>query len=52
VLEALPRQALHATELEFRHPVTGEVMRFTSPPPEDFERALESLRPSAATRTH
>jgi 23S rRNA pseudouridine1911/1915/1917 synthase len=52
VLEALPRQALHATELEFPHPVTGEVVRFTSPPPADFERALESLRPSAAGRTH
>jgi len=44
VLEALSRQALHATELEFPHPVTGETMRFTSPPPEDFERALGILR--------
>jgi 23S rRNA pseudouridine1911/1915/1917 synthase len=52
VLEVLARQALHATELEFPHPVTGEDMRFTSPPPEDFELALESLRPSATARTH
>ena len=29
----LPRQALHASELVFRHPATGETMRFTSPPP-------------------
>ena len=29
----LPRQALHASELVFRHPVTGETMRFSSPPP-------------------
>jgi len=48
VLEALPRQALHATDLEFPHPVTGVVMRFTSSPPEDFQRALEALRPSAS----
>ncbi len=52
VLEELSRQALHATELEFPHPVTGELMRFTSPVPEDFERALENLRPSAIPRTH
>jgi hypothetical protein len=52
VLEVLPRQALHAAELEFPHPVTGEPMRFTSSPPEDFVRALETLRPFATTRTH
>jgi 23S rRNA pseudouridine1911/1915/1917 synthase len=50
VLEALPRQALHAAGLEFPHPVTGAAMSFTSPPPEDFGRALESLRGSAAGR--
>jgi 23S rRNA pseudouridine1911/1915/1917 synthase len=48
VLEALPRQALHAAGLEFPHPVTGAAMRFTSPPPADFERALETLRAPAA----
>jgi 23S rRNA pseudouridine1911/1915/1917 synthase len=52
VLEVLSRQALHATELEFPHPVTGEPMRFDSPPPQDFERALEILRASATARTH
>lgn len=51
VLEALPRQALHATELEFPHPVTGALMRFTSPPPKDFQRALESLRWSPDRKT-
>jgi 23S rRNA pseudouridine1911/1915/1917 synthase len=51
VLDALPRQALHATELEFPHPVTGEVLRFTSSPPEDFRQALERLRLAAAGRT-
>ena len=29
----LARQALHASELVFRHPATGETLRFTSPPP-------------------
>lgn len=37
----LTRQALHAAILGFRHPVTGETMRFETPPPEDM-RALES----------
>lgn len=31
-----PRQALHAWKLRFYHPVTGELMRFLLPPPEDF----------------
>jgi 23S rRNA pseudouridine1911/1915/1917 synthase len=47
VLEVLPRQALHAVGLEFPHPVTGAAMSFTSPPPADFERALELLRAPA-----
>jgi tRNA pseudouridine32 synthase/23S rRNA pseudouridine746 synthase len=28
-----PRLLLHATTLQFRHPVTGEMMAFESPPP-------------------
>jgi 23S rRNA pseudouridine1911/1915/1917 synthase len=39
-----PRLALHATELEFEHPITGEAMRFTMPPPSDFAEFLERLR--------
>jgi 23S rRNA pseudouridine1911/1915/1917 synthase len=38
-----PRQALHAETLGFSHPITGQALRFTTPPPEDFlalERAL------------
>ena len=50
VLDVLPRQALHATELEFPHPVTGEELHFTSPLPEDFCLALERLRTAAAER--
>ncbi|MDB5370169.1 MAG: pseudouridine synthase [Roseomonas sp.] len=35
-LLAFPRQALHAESLGFRHPVTGEALRFTAAPPQDF----------------
>jgi 23S rRNA pseudouridine1911/1915/1917 synthase len=41
---ALGRQALHARVLGFRHPATGETLRFESPPPEDFQAAARALR--------
>jgi 23S rRNA pseudouridine1911/1915/1917 synthase len=44
LLECLQRQALHASELEFEHPITGRDLHFTSPVPEDFARALDCLR--------
>ena len=37
-------QALHAGELRLTHPKTGELMTFTAPLPEEFEKALERLR--------
>jgi len=37
------RQLLHAWKLEFTHPVTGEEMRFTCPPPADFPHAMLAL---------
>lgn len=43
-LNALNRQALHATSLGFEHPRTGRQMRFDSPAPDDFGRLLASLR--------
>ena len=43
-LNALNRQALHATSLGFEHPRTGKQMRFDSPAPEDFGRLLAALR--------
>jgi 23S rRNA pseudouridine1911/1915/1917 synthase len=43
-LRALGRQALHAAELEFEHPVTGEPMAFSSPLPADFAGLVEALR--------
>ncbi len=44
LLEILPRQALHASRLELKHPVTGEALEFTSALPGDLQRALEALR--------
>lgn len=38
--EILPHQALHAKELGFIHPRTGEKMQFTAPPPEYFTQCL------------
>ncbi|WP_370655668.1 RluA family pseudouridine synthase [Paracraurococcus lichenis] len=35
-LLAFPRQALHAESLAFRHPVTGQPLSFSVPPPADF----------------
>ena len=44
LLKCLPRQALHASELELSHPVTGKSMTFESPWPEDLTQALALLR--------
>jgi 23S rRNA pseudouridine1911/1915/1917 synthase len=43
-LSLIDRQALHAEEISFVHPVTGEQMRFAAPPPDDFRTVLEFLR--------
>ena len=40
----VPRQFLHATELRFTHPRTGEAMRFESPLPPDLAAAAEWAR--------
>lgn len=44
LLNALNRQALHATVLGFEHPVSGRPVHFESPPPEDFAALLAALR--------
>ena len=36
----MDRQALHAMELEFKHPVTGDWMRFEAPLPSDMAKVL------------
>ena len=40
----IPRQALHAKELGFVHPLSGERMQFNSPLPADMEAAIERWR--------
>jgi 23S rRNA pseudouridine1911/1915/1917 synthase len=40
----LPRQALHAKELGFIHPVTGEKLHFTSELPADMQHVIERWR--------
>ena len=37
------RQALHATQLSFVHPETGEEMDFSAPLPDDFQHLLKTL---------
>ncbi len=39
----LQRQALHATRLDFVHPVTGEALAFRQSPPEDFAAAWSQI---------
>jgi 23S rRNA pseudouridine1911/1915/1917 synthase len=39
-----PRPLLHAWQLRFRHPVTGDEMRFESPLPSDFSAYLRELK--------
>jgi 23S rRNA pseudouridine1911/1915/1917 synthase len=43
-LEAIDRQALHAAELGFEHPVTGEAMHFESELPPDMQALLGALK--------
>lgn len=44
VPDLLPRQMLHAYSLKFNHPMTGKIMEFTAPLPDDFMRILKMLR--------
>nr|WP_240757046.1 RluA family pseudouridine synthase [Roseicella aquatilis] len=46
-LLAFPRQALHAASLGFRHPVTGQALSFSVPPPADFVALLTLLAGNA-----
>jgi 23S rRNA pseudouridine1911/1915/1917 synthase len=43
-LDALDRQALHAGELAFLHPVTGKRVRFRCPLPADMASLVDALR--------
>lgn len=39
-----PRQALHSSALRFVHPMTGKILKFMMPWPEDLQRWLDQLR--------
>jgi 23S rRNA pseudouridine1911/1915/1917 synthase len=41
--ESLRRLGLHAYILAFRHPVNGKYLRFETPVPDSFEKALKEL---------
>jgi 23S rRNA pseudouridine1911/1915/1917 synthase len=49
--KALPRQALHAKTLGFMHPTTGEMMRFDTELPQDFQDCIERWRGYSKTHT-
>jgi 23S rRNA pseudouridine1911/1915/1917 synthase len=44
-VRSVDRQMLHARELGFEHPVTGEMLLFKAPFPKDFENLLLGLEP-------
>lgn len=47
-LRHFKRQALHAVLLRLEHPITGEVMEFQAPLPDDFVELVELLRADTA----
>jgi 23S rRNA pseudouridine1911/1915/1917 synthase len=44
-----PRQALHAASLGFRHPRTGENLRFETPPPADMAALIAVIEANLLT---
>jgi 23S rRNA pseudouridine1911/1915/1917 synthase len=44
MIRGFDRQALHAAMLRFEHPVTGEVMEFHAPIPDDMIALSQALR--------
>lgn len=49
VLRGFSRQALHASRLAFRHPVSGETVSCSAPLPPDFLHLLSALAEDART---
>ncbi|MDO8293808.1 MAG: 23S rRNA pseudouridine(1911/1915/1917) synthase RluD [Gallionella sp.] len=44
LLHDFPRQALHATRLALEHPVSGELMEWHAPLPQDMQLLLQQIR--------
>jgi len=51
-LRAFPRQALHASHLGFAHPITGEMLSFTTPMPADMDALINDLEMAIRRRGH
>ena len=51
MLEAFPRQALHAVQLGLNHPVTETWMQWQAPLPEDMAQLLAQMRSAAHAST-
>ncbi|NDA08541.1 MAG: RluA family pseudouridine synthase [Alphaproteobacteria bacterium] len=49
-LRAFKRQALHASHLGFAHPVTRELMEFTTPLPQDMQDLIQNLENAIRAR--
>jgi 23S rRNA pseudouridine1911/1915/1917 synthase len=49
-LQSFRRQALHASRLEFQHPINGQMIRFESPLAADIEELLALLRADSCSR--
>ncbi|HTD40476.1 MAG TPA: RluA family pseudouridine synthase [Mucilaginibacter sp.] len=49
--ELMPRQALHAQTLGFRHPSTKKYINFEAPLPQDFEAVLQKWRKYSGAAT-
>lgn len=47
----IQRQALHAAMIGFKHPISGEAMRFTAPWPADLGAMLHALRRADSAST-
>jgi 23S rRNA pseudouridine1911/1915/1917 synthase len=45
-----PRLALHAAELGFLHPITGQPLHWSMPLPDDLSRFLQQLKKTAGNR--
>jgi 23S rRNA pseudouridine1911/1915/1917 synthase len=48
VLRAFKRQALHAAMLRLAHPITGELLEWHAPIPDDMVELTQALREDTA----
>lgn len=50
IVSKLDRPCLHALALGFKHPHTGEILKLSRPPPEDFAKMLGALRKTGSQK--